>query len=834
MLSFRPILLCTLAVLATAFRFADDEFINRLIASLNAYRLHLPTEKVYLQTDRDTYLPGETVWLSGSLFDGATHLADSVSAVLYVELIDTQSRRRTLYGQFRATAGHAPGQLTLPDSLPGGTYRLRAYTGWMRNFPPDFFFTKELLVLNPKAMATAGSAAAVTAAPGGKTIASARPDIQFLPEGGPLVAGLESRVAIKAVSADGRGTDAEGFVVNARNDTITGFSTSWLGMGSLDFRPETGQTYTAVVLQPGGAPIRIKLPDIQSVGYGLAVDNLSNAANMRAYISSNKPGATGELTLVAQTRGQMVQLAKIPAGKPRVLVSLPRTAFPEGIAHLTLFDETRNPVCERLVFVDKNNRLTVSINPAKTTVKPREKITLDLTATDATGQPVQGTFALAVTDANQTTASDTNGVSLPNYLLLSSDLAGTIEQPGAYFDTRNPNQKQRLDLLLMTQGWRRFRWADVLQDSLVLPKYVVETGLSLTGSVTRQGTQRSVGKANLTFMFTRRDSSRAFLVGETNDAGEFAAYNLDLTDTTSVLIQAVRNKNDRILSISLDQLLNPGVITIAPVSLNPVQFAADDLSEFLRRTNDYLELERQLRRNKGQILLDAVTVKAKRFEERDPRKIYSQADATVKFDNMNTAGAISVFDVIRSRVAGVQVTGSGFNATVQIRGATNFGGAIEPLFVLDGMPVDKETLNSISVNDVDYVDVLKGPSASIYGSRAAGGVIVVMTRRGNLNADMGKVAAEGVLVAKIPGYAPVREFYAPRYDQPKPEHTDVSDRRPDYRTTFHWQPLVLTDATGKATVTFYASDAQTMLNIVAEGATADGKPGAGRAVVKVQ
>ncbi len=832
MTSFRPLLLCAVAMLMAAFQFADDDFINRLITKVNAYRLHLPTEKVYLQTDRDTYLPGETVWLSGSLFDGATHRTDSVSAVLYVELIDTKSRQRTLYGQFRATNGHAPGQFTLPESLPGGTYRLRAFTGWMRNFSPDYFFTKDLLVLNPKATATAGSSSTMameTAKAGGRTGRPALPDIQFLPEGGQLVAGLESRVAIKATGPDGRGVGAEGFLLNARNDTITGFSTSWLGMGTLTIKPEAGQTYTALILQPIGAPIRIKLPDVQPVGYSLAVDNLSNAANIRAYISSNKPGATGELTLVAQTRGQVVQVAKVPAGKSRVLVSLPRPAFPEGVAHLTLFDEMHKPVCERLVFVDKNNRLTISINPAKATVKPREKVVLDLTATDAAGQPVQGAFVLAVTDASQTTVPDTNGISLPNYLLISSDLTGTIEQPGAYFDTRDINRQQRLDLLLLTQGWRRFRWADVLQDSLAPPKYVVETGLSLTGRVTRQGTQRSVGKASLTFMFTRRDSSRAFLAGETNDEGEFAAYNLDLTDTTSLLIQAVRNKNDRILSISLDQLLNPGIITLAPVPMNPVQFAADDLAEFIRRTNEYLELERQLRRNKGQILLDAVTVRAKRTEEQDPRKIYSQPDATVKFDPINTAGAISIFDVIRSRVAGVQVTGSGFNATVQIRGAANFGGAIEPLFVLDGMPVDKETLNGISVNDVDYVDVLKGPSASIYGSRAAGGVIVVMTKRGNRNPDVGKVAAEGVLVAKLPGYAPVREFYIPRYDQPKPEHI-----RPDYRTTLHWQPLVVTDAQGKATATFYASDAPTTLNIVAEGATPDGKPGAGRATVRVE
>lgn len=231
------------------------------------------------------------------------------------------------------------------------------------------------------------------------------------------------------------------------------------------------------------------------------------------------------------------------------------------------------------------------------------------------------------------------------------------------------------------------------------------------------------------------------------------------------------------------------------------------------------------------MLLQGVTVKAKRYEERDSRTIYGTPDATVKFDQNNTAGRLTVLDVIQGRVAGVQVTGSGFSARVQIRGAANFGGGVEPLFVLDGMPADLQTITTISVQDVDRVDVLKGASAAIYGSRGGGGVISVLTKRGGLsNADLTKQAAPGTLVARLPGYAPRREFYAPRYNV----KNEVADRRPDYRTTLFWSPVVQTGADGKATVSFYTSDAKTTLRIRAEGATLDGMPGVGRGTVRVE
>ncbi|GAB2577484.1 TonB-dependent receptor plug domain-containing protein [Spirosoma areae] len=811
--------------LFTSFRSDNNEFITQLITRFRAYNQERPTEKVYLQTDREAYLTGETIWLKGYLFDGANHEADTVSRVVYVDVVDPLAKRVRLRTQLRATNSYAPGQLVVPDSLRAGTYQLRAYTSFMRNESEAYFFTKTLTILHSDETGAAVGGSLKTNSSAGMN----RPDVQFLPEGGQLVDGIESRVAVKAVGASGRSLPIEGFVLDAKKDTVIGFASTHFGMGYFTFKPEAGQAYTAFVRLADGTIASYPMPAVQAQGVVLLVDNLSQKDKIKVYVRHNKTSAdtTAKLTLFAQTRGQIVQVVRVPLAKKSSLIQLLKADFPEGIAQLTVFDETGRPASERLLFVNKNQQVTIALTPDKKAYKHRGKVDLTITTTNAGGKPVSANLSLAAVDARLAPEPDSNRATIVSHLLLASDLTGTIEQPGYYFDAAHKDRWTQLDLLLMTQGWRRFAWADVLAGTIPPTKYPVERGLSLTGRVVRPN-QKDIGsKVQLTFIVSKRDSTRDFLMGESDESGNFGAYDLDFTDTTTVFIQGIKGKENRNLTISLDQLLTP-TVTVTRIPYNPLEFGRDELAEFIKRTKEYQEIERQLRRN-GEVLLQAVTVKAKKQPEIDSRVIYGTPSATVKFDNNMAAGRMTILDVIQGRVAGVQVTGSGFNARVQIRGAVNFSGAVEPLFVLDGMPMDLQGIMGISPMDVDRVDVLKGAAAAIYGSRASGGVISVLTKRGSSNYDFAKEAAPGTLVAKLPGYAPLREFYAPRYDVQKPEHV-----KPDYRTTLFWAPMIQTNAEGKAVVSFFTSDAKTSLRLWAEGATMSGMPGVGREVIRVE
>lgn len=799
--------------------YLEDDWLNKIVFQLEKYQGVYPQEKAYLHIDRPYYSVGETIWFKAYLTDGFKHHADSVSRVLYVDLVDKQLGKVVLLKKIELEGGLGQGDLILNDSLQAGEYQVRAYTNWMRNFSEEFFFRRDIRVLRSDMSIT-------TALPHNADDI----DVQFMPEGGNLLADVEGRVAFKAVNVLGKSVEIVGAVINQANDTIMGFSSYHLGMGYFSFKPESGQQYRIEVRKPNGQFVKYPMPTVLTEGLALMVDNLSNKENVRVIVRHNKPAnIQGELAIVAHTRGDVAYAVKAPLTKKTWLFSIPRASLSDGISHITLFDEKGKPAAERLVFVNKTLPIDLQISTDKALYRPREKVALELTAKDVEGKPVQGSFSLAVTDVGQVLDKEIDRPNIRSYLLLTSDLKGNIEQQASYFDSKNKNATSQLDVLMMTQGWRRFTWKEVLKDSLVNPPHYIEQGITFSGKVLRPN-KKAPGKVKLTYMLVQKDSSRSILMGESAETGDFMGYGLDIRDTTNLLVQAVTEKGNRNLVVSLHPF-QPATATITKVPYNPLEFDANELAEYLKRTQEYLQIERKIQESREKMLKEVV-IKAKRNdpEKQDSRRMmYGTPSNTVKFDAMNTAGALSIFDVIQGRVPGVQVSGSGMNRSVQIRGAANFSGAIEPLFVLDGMTVSKETIMSLSVNDVEAVDILKGPAAAIYGSRGGGGVIAVLTKRGGSNYDWTKESPEGTLLTKIVGYSPVREFYFPKYDKPEAEHV-----RPDYRPTVFWLPMIQTDKDGKASMTFFNTDAQTEVNILVEGMTSIGTFGTATGHYKVQ
>ena len=215
--------------------------------------------------------------------------------------------------------------MTLPDSIPTGTYQLRAYTNFMRNEPEAYFFIKTLTVLQSDGTIQSSSRA--------QKLAPLRPDVQFLPEGGQLVEGLDGRVAFKAVNSSGRSVGESGFVLNTQKDTVAGFFSMHNGMGHFAIKPEAGQTYTAFVRLGDGTVAPYPMPAVQPQGVVMQVDNLTNKDNIRVYVRHNKPVgdpaaagpsaagfSTATMTLVAHTRGMAVQMAKVPLNKKSSVV----------------------------------------------------------------------------------------------------------------------------------------------------------------------------------------------------------------------------------------------------------------------------------------------------------------------------------------------------------------------------------------------------------------------------------------------------------------------------------------------------------------------------------
>ena len=804
--SRQHLFLFILTLLITKQLSAQNEFAQKVATKFTNYQTARPHEKVYLHLDKPYSAIGDTIWFKGYIVEANRQAIDTVSRVLYVDLVHEKTNKIAISHKYALINGTTNGSFVMDNSLTNGEYRLRGYTNYMLNFSEDLFFNQKIQVYDDT--------------PAVSMPDTDEMDIQFFAEGGNLIAGVPNRVAYKAIDQSGYGVDTEGFVLSSAGDTVLNFVSMHLGMGNFSYTPDAAKNYSIKVRKKKGAWKTVALPQANAEGYALQIDNASNKNNVRAIISINKNlRADDKATLIVTGNGEVKFAATIPLTRKTILVNIPRNLWGDGISQITLFDEKQQPTCERLVWANKPKPLNIQIKTDKQSYNKREKIEVSVNVVDHSGKPIEGSFSLAAIDNKKTDNSlfDQNIVS---YMALTSELKGFIEQPSYYFDSTQAEAPFKLDLLLMTQGWRRFSWKEIMSfDTTTAPKFFIETGLSLKGNVVKLN-GKNAGIVNLTTVMQQGEAQTIFKA-DSDEKGNFVFNDLNYYDSTSFTIQAVTPKGNKELKINIEpnNLSKPQNIT----GNWPINYLkASELKNYLRDLEDYNRIK-----NNGDKTLDEVTVTAKKIKEKDPRKIYSVASNTLKATDLAGTSAMNIIEAIQNRIPGVNITGSGMNVKVNIRASANMSGAIDPLFLIDGVPTDLQQLINMSVNDVETIDVLKGPQASIFGARAAGGVISVFTKYGNKNYNWANDNTPGVKGIKVMGFEIEKVFYSPKYEVVQ------ETSKPDLRSTLFWNPNLQTDEKGNAKMIFYNNDnPRNSISIRAEGLANDGRAGAGVKVLK--
>jgi TonB-dependent SusC/RagA subfamily outer membrane receptor len=791
---------CLLCAAALPF---NDPFWEKISNDLEAWYTNNPTEKVYLHFDKPIYAVGESVWLSAYAVNGAEQTPSLLSNVLYTELLNQQGRvlqRLTL----RLDQGRGSGVFTLPDTLSVGSYQVRAYTNWMRNAGEDFFFKKHLEITNPN-----------TTTPPDQRPAPQLDQLTFFPEGGELLAGFQCRVGFKATDQYGNGIDVSGVVNGSDGFAVAKIQSLHKGIGSFKALLRPGVTYTAEVTLPNGQVKKFALPAAKENGLQLSVNALlKDSLKITVAASANLVQQQEKFYLVGLTRGKLCLALSGNMNAILNRMTVPKSLFPSGIAQLTLFNAQHEPVAERLVFINHaNDKVDISVKAARQVYQKREKITLELLTT-LNGEPIETEASLSVTD-DHALANVSTDDHLYSSLLLTSDLKGRIENP-AYYLTENA--AEAVDNLLLTHGWRRFIWKDVLQNNYPTPEHSPESSLYVSGLV-RNLFNKPAANANVSIIVPAK---RAFTSLTTDDNGRFAITGLDVEDTTMIMLHVLGAKGGSSFDFLMDTKTYPPANTwLLPSPQKPVS-----LEDFVELRRKQVAADRAFQAELGVKVLKEVEVKAAK-ENLDatgsPRlTIHSSADHVMTGEQLEQAaiGAYNILAAIQGRIPGVQVTPNGIGGySVQIRGVNSFMSGTTPLILLDGMPIDISMVNNINPRDVAAVEVLKGgASAAVYGSQGGNGVISILMKKG---APGGSKQQPNALALSFVGYQKVREFYAPNYDTLSQE----ARLKPDFRTTIYWQPRIKTNAEGKATVSFFAADLPTRYRFVVETMSAQGHLG---------
>ncbi|OWP64758.1 hypothetical protein CDA63_03085 [Hymenobacter amundsenii] len=748
---------------------------------------HLP-EKLYLHLDRPAYLSGETMWFKVYAADGTTARPLSLSRVAYVEVLD-DARQPLLQAKVALQGGTGHGSFQLPVSLRSGGYTVRAYTSWMQNFGADYYFHCPVTIVSTLQ---------------GLPVFSARDtasyDVHFFPEGGQLVAGIPSRVGFKITDRTGRSTAATGTVLDARGRAVAEFRTLRFGLGSFDFTPTATGSYRAVVRLPSGRQISASFPAVRPAGYVLRLAAAGPAGLLLYVRGAGLPAQN--LYLLGHARQQLIcsQQARLSDGQAEFLI--PARSLADGVSHFTVFDQQGRPVAERLHFRPPTHLLQLGALADQARYGARTKVSLRLSATDSVARPAVADLSVAVYRLDSLSA-DTEA-SIAASFWLTSDLKGAVENPDYYLQGAGNEVAAATDNLMLTHGWSRFTWADVLAAHSPTFTYLPELyGPLVRGRVTNRATGApapdvmvylaSAGRPlRLTNSVSAADGRLQFEMNDFYGPHDLVAQTNTTLDST-YQIELLSNYSSRFAAGQ-------------PVSrlFRPHEHSRDDLTQHhigVQVQNSYN------RRYNTVYSLPPI----------DSTDFFGAPDERYHLDDYTRFPSLE--EVLREYVPGVKVRlrKDGFHFTVLDNPhRTIFDDP--PLVLLDGVPVfELNKLMAFDVLKIRTLDVLD--RRYFQGRMMYNGIVSLRTYKGNLNGfDLDPRA----LVEEYEGLQVQREFYAPRYETATQRQSPLPDRR----YLLYWNPSVPTGPNGQApALDFYTADQPGIYRIVVQGLSATGAAG---------
>ncbi len=286
-------------------------------------------------------------------------------------------------------------------------------------------------------------------------------DLQFFPEGGDLITGFSNKIAFKALDEFGEPADVSGIILNENGAEVTTFQSFHDGMGTLSLSPRLNQKLTAKITQPQGIETIFQLPEVSNNYLGASLQN-EDDENLSLSIFSSK---SGKVVVTLRMHEQVYFSTNFKLERGKNTLDIPIKNLPVGIAQITIFNQKDEPQWERLAFVNQQRELKIEVKTDKETYQPRDQITMNVTVQDETGKGVQGNFSLAVVDDKLHSFADDKQPNILAQLLVQSELRGEVHEPNFYFDKTEEKAETALDLVMLTNGWRRFAWQEMLTNS---------------------------------------------------------------------------------------------------------------------------------------------------------------------------------------------------------------------------------------------------------------------------------------------------------------------------------------------------------------------------------
>lgn len=790
--------------------------------SLEKFKKEYPQEKTFIQSDKKYYFAGETIWLKAwcTLDEAPSYL----SKILYVDLVNSKGDVIEKKMLQLDSLGSTGAEFDISNKIQTGNYSLNAYTLWMLNFP-QFVGKKEIFIYGSDVKKETSS----------KTKASIK--MYFFPEGGNIIAGVKNRIAFKICDDQGNIINASGAIANNKRETITNFTAIHEGMGTFDLEAKDGENYTANIALTNGSTFSYKLPNIQKEGVALRIEN-SNPN--RFFVFLNRGESNKEkyalLKVVAQINNQVFSINEINMEDGQNTISLSKKNLPAGIMQITVFDNNNIPLAERLLFIENYSFEKINVLQDTINIKQRGKNTISFTI-----DSIKPSLSIGVTSVIDDANYETYEENIASAFLLSSDLKGTINNPGYYFKNKESSTLKHLDLLLMTQGWRRFEWQKITAGNYSKIIYPVESSIYITGKVFKSDRTIPVTDGFVSFIINGEDSSKIIANAKVTDKGEFILSDLFFKKKATILYQGTNNKKEKLI---VDVKLNASYIDSLKKSAN-IPISNLDTVDINNRKSEFANFifgNMKSEKYKDAVDLGNVTIvatKKNRIDSLNDEYAKGLFSMGLAIDPTEYKHIFTIWQMLQQAVPGITIEGNPFDPTVYFNrfrglnslsensssttissssdGSVNVGINLQEngiAYFLNEINVDKDVINTLSVDDIALIKVLKN-EAAVLGANM--GAIVFYTKKG---VSISKsIYDKSYTKVDRDGFALVRQFYSPDYSNPEILRNNSVDKR----YTVYWNSQVIPTKDGKYKFSFYNNDFAKKLRLLIQGIDKNGQ-----------
>lgn len=793
-------------------------------SALQQFKTLYPQEKVFVQTDKERYLSGETIWMKAwCTLDGVPTF---LSNIVYVDLINAEGKVVAKKMYRLDSLSSTPADIELASDLPSGNYVINAYTLWMLNFP-SFIFRKPIYIYGTDYLKKRNS--------------NLQPKLhcQFFPEGGNMIEGVSTRIAFLVTDHNGQPVSIKGSLADQNGKAIKEVQTTHHGMGVFDIEAQAGNSYKLNIPFLNGASMDYPLPVAEQEGVVLRVEN-SNPNRLTVLVSraeKNKE-AYNKLKLVAQMNGQMLAVAELNFDEGLTAMPIAKKNLPAGIIQITAFRDNGIPVAERLAFIANYSISQPEIRTPVLSKLPRGKneLVVDLQALK------QPNVAIVVTDAS----ADTSVTSPENFvssILLSSDIKGYIHEPAYYFKDKSKERLEHLDLLMMTQGWRRFEWKKIIDNQPMTLQYPVESSLTIRGVVKKSDRNTVVAEGHVSFLIKTEDSTTIMASAQLTDKGEFMLDGLSFQKKATFFYQGTNKKKE---SYIVDVDITPAYIDSlrGTAYRPPVNLDTADIKAGAAGYAGFLFGKLKSIDTSGSEYLGNVTVKGVRRKLSAADSLNAAYASDIfrlgrSIDPSETGFATSIWQIIQRTVPGITVSGDMINPVVRFNrfqgldamsennatsylnatgsGADDFGTMMLErngvAYFLNEMNVSMDVISTINVTDIALIKVYAAEGTAL---GASGPAIAVYTKKGAVTGK--NIYDKKFSAVERTGYSLVKSFYAPLYTKEK-----QPDEAMDSRETLYWNGNVKPGKDGKYQFRYYNNDFSKKVKLIVQGIGINGE-----------